>query len=319
MVDTNCALELRQGIFWVPTDLEELPAHKEWRELIYRNIIGLARNIMTAQGLRITVYGAENIPADGGAVLAMNHTGYYDFILGGVPAHLRGKRMVRFMAKKEIFVNPFITWLGKKMKHIPVDRPAGGASINVALESLAEGNLVGIFPEATISRSYEIKDMKSGAARIANKADVPLIPMVCWGSQRICPKGGKKDLGRSKTPIIMMVGEPIPTTGDADKDIDALYFAMKSMLEQVRDLYDERYGPFEDGLPWRPASMNGTAPTLEEAARIDAAVRAERAAKKAKEAEQQAAKAERKDEEKLAKRAQKQLKKLSKRARKEQK
>lgn len=145
MVDTNSALELRERIFWVPTDLEQLPAHKEWSQRLYANIITLARRIMQAQGLRITVLGAENIPADGGAVLAMNHTGYYDFILGGVPAYLRGKRMVRFMAKKEIFVNSFIAWLGKQMRHIPVDRSAGGASINVAVESLREGNLVAFF------------------------------------------------------------------------------------------------------------------------------------------------------------------------------
>ena len=319
MVNTNSALELREHIFWVPTDLERLPAHEEWGERLYSGIITLARTILRAQGIRVSVYGAENIPADGGAVLAMNHTGYYDFILGGVPAYLRGKRMVRFMAKKEIFVNSFIAWLGKQMRHIPVDRSAGGSSINVAVESLHEGNLVGIFPEATISRSYEIKDLKNGAARIANAADVQLIPVVCWGSQRIWPKGGKKDLGRSKIPIIMIVGEPIPTTGDAQKDIDALYFSLKSLLEQARELYDERFGPFEDGLAWRPASMNGTAPSLEEANRMDAAARAERAARKAKEAEQQAAKSELKEEQKLAKRAQKQLKKMSKWARKDQK
>lgn len=318
MVNSNTALELRERIFWVPVDLDRLPPHKEHKERLYAGIISLARNIMQAQGLRITVLGAENIPADGGAVLAMNHTSYYDFILGGVPAYLRGKRMVRFMAKKEIFGNSFIEWLGKKMKHIPVDRSAGGSSISVAVDSIKEGNLVGIFPEATISRSFEIKDMKNGAARIANAADAPLLPMVCWGSQRIYPKGGEKNLGRSKTPIIMMVGEAIPTTGDAEKDIDALYFAMKSMLEQARQLYDERYGPFEDGLAWRPASMNGAAPSLEEANRMDAADRAARAARKAKEAEQKATKDARKQEDKLAKRAQKQLKKMASRARKEQ-
>lgn len=319
MVNSHTALELRERIFWVPVDLERLPPHKERKERLYASVISLARTIMQAQGLRITVLGAENIPADGGAVLAMNHTSYYDFILGGVPAYLRGKRMVRFMAKKEIFANSFIGWLGKKMQHIPVDRSAGGSSISVAVESLKEGNLVGIFPEATISRSYEIKDMKSGAARIAHAAEAPLIPMVCWGSQRIYPKGGEKNLGRSKTPIIMLVGEPIPTTGDADKDIDALHFAMKSMMEQARQLYDERFGPFDNGLAWRPASMNGAAPSLEEANRMDAADRAARAARKAKEAEQKAAKNARREEDRLAKRAQKQLKKMASRARKEQK
>ena len=86
MVNSHTALELRERIFWVPVDLERLPPHKERKERLYASVISLARTIMQAQGLRITVLGAENIPADGGAVLAMNHTSYYDFILGGVPA-----------------------------------------------------------------------------------------------------------------------------------------------------------------------------------------------------------------------------------------
>src|SRR5699024_5203297 len=140
---------------------------------------------------------------------------------------------------------------------------------------------------------------------------------VCWGSQRIYPKGGEKNLGRSKTPIIMMVGEAIPTTGDADKDIDALYFAMKSMLEQARQLYDERYGPFEDGLAWRPASMNGAAPSMEEANGIDTADRAARAAGKAKESQQKAANDAREQEETQAKGAKKRFEKIPSKARKE--
>src|SRR5699024_2180005 len=230
MVNSNTALELRERIFWVHTDLERLPTHREWKERLYAGIISLARTIMQAQGLRITVLGAENIPADGGAVLAMNHTGYYDFILGGVPAYLRGKRMVRFMAKKEIFGNAFIAWLGKKMKHIPVDRSAGGSSINIAVEALHDGNLVGIFPEATISRSFEIKDMKNGEARIACDSDLPLIAMERWCSLRIIPKSRQKYLVCSKTTIIMVDGELIPTTRYSEKNIDAIYFSLKSMM-----------------------------------------------------------------------------------------
>src|SRR5690625_6674490 len=143
MVNSNTALELRERSFWVPVDLERLPPHKERKERLYASVISLARTIMQAQGLRITVLGAENIPADGGAVLAMNHTSYYDFILGGVPAYLRGKRMVRFMAKKEIFGNSFIEWLGITMKKINVDSTAGGSSISIAWDSSKEGMQVG--------------------------------------------------------------------------------------------------------------------------------------------------------------------------------
>src|SRR5699024_1501645 len=134
------------------------------------------------QGIRLTVFGAENIPVDGPALLAINHTGYYDFIFGGIPAHLRGRRLVRFMAKKEIFDTPVIGRLMRSMKHLQVNRAAGAASREEAVERLRQGQLVGIFPEATISRAFELKDFKNGAARIAAEADAPLIPVVIWGS-----------------------------------------------------------------------------------------------------------------------------------------
>ncbi|MCP6380115.1 1-acyl-sn-glycerol-3-phosphate acyltransferase, partial [Klebsiella pneumoniae] len=69
-------------------------------------------------------------------------------------------------------------WLLRKMKHVPVDRAKGGASIAPAVEMLQEGNLIGIFPEATISRSFELAEFKTGAARIAEQAGVPLVPCV---------------------------------------------------------------------------------------------------------------------------------------------
>src|SRR5699024_9402471 len=127
MVNSNTALELRERIFWVPTDLERLPTHREWKERLYAGIISLARTIMQAQGLRITGLGTENIRADGGAVLAMNHTGHDEFVLDGVHAYLLGKRKVRYIAMKKIFGITFIAWQGKKKTDIRVERSAGGS------------------------------------------------------------------------------------------------------------------------------------------------------------------------------------------------
>jgi 1-acyl-sn-glycerol-3-phosphate acyltransferase len=278
--------ERRAGVFYVPAGLPEVPDHPtEAKEPVYNGvIIRLLKGLLKAQGIRVTVFGAENIPTTGGALLAMNHTGYYDFIFGEVAAHLRGKRLVRFMAKKEIFDTPVAGPLMRAMKHVSVDRSSGAASREEAEEHLRDGQLVGIFPEATISRSFELKEFKNGAVRIAEDAGVPLIPMVTWGSQRIWTKDHPKRLGRTNTPVFIRVGEPVDTSGTPEEAIERLKEAMQELLDQVRDDYHRAYGPFPAGAYWLPAAAGGTAPTLVDAAEIDRQERAARAAKKEKKA-----------------------------------
>lgn len=267
-------------LFEVPSGHAPPPPHPvESKERFYQAVITGFKGIMRAQGLRFTVHGVENVPADGGAIFVINHTGFYDFIIAGIGPHLRGNRLVRFMAKKEVFDMKVVGTLMRGMKHVPVDRSAGAASIDEAVTWLNSGGLVGIFPESTISRSFELADFKTGAARIAHEADVPMIPTVIWGSQRLLTKGLKKNLGRSHTPIVLRYGEPVGTTGDPDADTRRVKAAMQELLERNREEYAQRFGPFEEGLDWMPASMGGSAPTLEEATAI---LQRERAAKKAK-------------------------------------
>ena len=82
-----------------------------------------------------------------------------------------------------------------------MDRASGAASYEAAVEQLKAGELVGVYPEATISRSFEIKEFKSGAARMAIEAGVPIIPHIVWGAQRIWTKDHPKKLFRPKVPI----------------------------------------------------------------------------------------------------------------------
>ena len=157
--------------FTVPRLYEGIAANRdEAVEKFYQGLVGFARRLMRAANIEVTVIGAENIPAESGALLAGNHTGYADFILMGTGPYLHGERLVRFMAKKSVFDVPVLGWLLKLMKHVPVDRAHGGASIAPAVQMLRGGNLVGIFPEATISRSFELANFKTGAARIAHQA-----------------------------------------------------------------------------------------------------------------------------------------------------
>lgn len=268
-------------LFEVPADFVEPAPHPvESKERFYQSIIGGFKRIMRAQGLRFYVHGAENIPERDGALFVINHTGYYDFIIAGIGAHLRGKRLVRFMAKKEVFDTKVVGSLMRGMKHVPVDRAAGAASIKEATKWLSSGGLVGIFPESTISRSFELAEFKTGAARIAHEAGVPMIPTVIWGSQRIWTKGMDKNLGRSNTPVMLSYGEPVITTGDPEEDTRRVKAAMQELLEFNREEYERRFGPFEPGLKWMPASLGGGAPTLEEATAIQKKEREAKLARK---------------------------------------
>ena len=229
------------------------------------------------QGLRFTITGMDNLPATGGAVVAINHTGYLDFTFAGLPFYrLRPRRLVRFMAKQEVFDHKITGPVMRSLRHIPVDRASGAASFDAAVRALRSGELVGVYPEATISRSFELKEFKSGAARMAIAADVPIIPHIVWGAQRIWTKDHPKKMWRPKVPISIAVGEPIQPTLPPTELTALLRSRMQHLLERVQ----EDYGPHPPGEFWVPHRLGGGAPTPARAAELETAELAERAAKR---------------------------------------
>ncbi len=250
-------------------------------ELMYPPVLAFARLGFRAFGFRFHVTGAEHVPTSGGAVMAINHIGYLDFTFAGLAAEPAG-RLVRFMAKKEVFDHKILGALMRGMKHIPVDRYGGGAeSYQAAIKALTAGEIVGVFPEATISTSYELKEFKTGAARLAMEAGVPLLPCVVWGSQRVMTKGRKRDLTRG-TPIRIVVGAPLQPDPAADPvGVTAeLKTRMSALLEQAQATYAGAPRSANDTW-WIPARLGGTAPTLEQAAIKSAEVQAARTARRA--------------------------------------
>lgn len=236
-------------------------------EPVYGTVIQLARLAWKVQGLKFTVSGVEHLPKTGGAVVAINHTSYFDFTFAGLPAYRQGLgRKVRFMAKEQIFDHKVGGPLMRSLRHISVDRENGAASFEEACRMLAAGELVGVYPEATISRSFEIKEFKSGAARMAIAAQVPIVPHIVWGAQRIWTKDHPKKLWRPKVPISVVVGEPIEPTLPADELTAVLHSRMQHLLERVQD----DYGPHPAGEFWVPKRLGGAAPSLAEASRLDA-------------------------------------------------
>ena len=226
-------------------------------DLVYPPVVVAIKLFWKYLGLRFDFQGVHHIPRDGGAILSINHVGYLDFALTGTAALPTG-RYVRFMAKKEVFDNKLAGPLMRGMHHICVDRNSGSASFVAALRALRAGEIVGIFPEGTISVSFEIKDLKSGAVRLAMAAGVPVIPTIVWGSQRIWTKKVKRNLRREKIPIIVEFGEPLYF--DKQSDVEAseslLRETMITMLHQVQQKYPDSH----QGQRWAPLRLGGSAP-----------------------------------------------------------
>src|SRR6478609_10395858 len=242
------------------------------RDLTYPPIIVTAKTGFRVLGQRFAMTGTEHVPRQGGVLLAYNHIGYVDFVYGGLAAH-PSKRLVRFMAKRELFDHNAVGPLMRSLHHIEVDRGAGEASFSTAVDFLKRGEAVGIFPEATISRALELKELKTGAVRIAAEAGVPLVPVVLWGTQRMMTKDHPKDFSRG-TAISIRVGEPLPVTGD---DPVAETASLRATLQDLLATSIATSPQPEPGAWWLPASYGGSAPTLDRAAELDAEERRRRA------------------------------------------
>ena len=226
-------------------------------DLVYPPVIVVIKSFWKYLGLQFDFQGQDKVPVKGGAILAINHTSYLDFALAGTAA-LPAKRYVRFMAKKEIFDNKFAGPLMRGMHHINVDRSNGSASFVAALRALKAGEIIAIFPEGTISTSFEIKGLKSGAVRLAIGAGVPVIPTIVWGGQRVYTKGVKPNLKRNRIPVSVLFGEPITYSRDTDVEIAEKHLREKmiQMLYEVQKNYPDSHV----GQRWAPVRLGGTAP-----------------------------------------------------------
>ena len=229
-------------------------------DLVYPPVIAFMKLAFRVLDLRIRVEGAEHIPTRGGAVLASNHMSNLDFIFCGYAAQ-PSRRLVRFMAKREIFAHPIGGPLMRGMHHISVDRSAGMASYKAALKALKEGEVVGVFPEGTRSASFTVRELKPGSVQMAAAAGVPLIPMALWGTQRLWAKGRKHALTQRHVPIAIRVGSPMHPGRDEDpKEVaQELRVRITTLLELAQAEYPDRPASPADAW-WLPAHLGGTAP-----------------------------------------------------------
>ncbi|MEZ5096134.1 MAG: lysophospholipid acyltransferase family protein [Nocardioides sp.] len=242
-------------------------------DLTYRAIVLAAKASFRLLGQRIEMTGTQQIPTAGAGLLAFNHVSYVDYLYGGLAAQ-PSRRLVRVMAKRELFDHRWVGPVMRSVGHLEVDRERGESSLRAAVAALRAGELVGIFPEATISRALVVKELKTGAVRIAARAGVPLIPVALWGTQRILTKDHPRDLTRGRL-ITVRVGEPLrPSGADPIAETAELRAALSALVAESVAAYPAAEQP--PGAWWLPAEYGGSAPTLLQATVLDERERAAR-------------------------------------------
>jgi 1-acyl-sn-glycerol-3-phosphate acyltransferase len=227
--------------------------------------------------VRRTVYGVEHIPDDGGAVIAMTHFGYLEFAIAAYTIWRHDRRRVRFLVTSGAFRNPIVGRLLLRLRQIPVDRAAGGGAFAAAEAALESGSLVGVFPEAGVDASFTVRTLKTGAVRLAVDASVPLVPVAIWGGQRLMTREHKVRFSeRFGIPVSVEFGPALSLDGERHEVTANLRTSLQTLLASLQASYPGS----GDGTWWQPHHLGGTAPTPAEAAELDAAVVARRAAKR---------------------------------------
>lgn len=163
--------------------------------------------------LRGRIYGAENVPLAGGLIVVSNHASDFD------PPIVSNcmRRPVAFMAKEELFKVPVLSQAIRLYGAYPVKRgSADRSAIRAALTQLENGWAVGVFLQGTRTFDARIPEPKLGAALIAAKAQVPLLPVSLWGTQAIFQKGSAFP---RPVPVTVRIGQPIPPPQSTDRQV----------------------------------------------------------------------------------------------------
>lgn len=214
---------------------------------------------------RIEVRGLEHVPRRGGAVLAFNHHSYVDFLMLAWPVVRQLRRPVRFLAKREIWSSRKVGWVVRWAGAVPVDRASATArasAYSAATASLRSGDLVAVAPEQTISPSFELLPFRTGAARMAQDAGVPIVPAIGWGSHRALTKGSRSRR-LTRLPVSVHFGPPLRV--DPDDDVVAVTQQLQRRMETLLDEVQRSYPHGTPaGAPWVPARLGGAAPPHDE-------------------------------------------------------
>lgn len=184
------------------------------------------------------VDGVEHIPESGPAIVGANHRSYFDTMAVAVAMARRG-RPVRFLGKKEVFDAPLVGPMAKAMGGIRVDRATGSDEpLVAAADAVRAGQMVALMPQGTIPRGPAFFDPvlkgRWGAARLAQMAEAPIVPVGLWGTEQVWPRSARlPDVTNITDPptVRVRVGPPIRVAGDdLDADTEAIMAAISDLL-----------------------------------------------------------------------------------------
>lgn len=148
---------------------------------MYKFAANLVKIFLKINGSKAKVYGKENLPKEGGYIIACTHNGYVDILNLGASIL---PNEIHFMAKKQLFDMKILGWLIPKLNAFPVDRENPGPSvIKIPRQLIKEGKIVGIFPSGT--RSSESAELKAGAITIAQLSKGQIVPAAYIGPKNI--------------------------------------------------------------------------------------------------------------------------------------
>ncbi|WP_413363954.1 lysophospholipid acyltransferase family protein [Lysinibacillus sp. 3P01SB] len=196
---------------------------------MYKLAANIVKMFLSINGSKAKVYGLENVPAEGGFVIACTHNGYVDILNLGVSIY---PREIHFMAKKQLFDMKGLGWLIPRLNAFPVDRDNPGPSvIKIPRQLIKEGKIVGIFPSGT--RSAESNDLKQGAVTIAQLSKAPIVPAAYVGPKDI---GGV--LKRQKGYLVY--GKPFTVEGGKEARDEASQILEQEFTRLLAELENKK-------------------------------------------------------------------------------
>lgn len=180
---------------------------------------------------RIRAEGVENIPKKAPAIIAANHLSFLDSFF--IPLVVR-RRKVTYLAKADYFTSWKTAWFFKNLGQISTERGGGRKSeqsLQIALEVLREGKLLGIYPEGTRSPDGHLYRGRTGVARLALTAGVPVIPCGLTGTDEVMPKNEKLPRMWGRPQVRLRFGKPLDFSRYEGKERDR--FVLRSVTDEI--------------------------------------------------------------------------------------
>jgi 1-acyl-sn-glycerol-3-phosphate acyltransferase len=188
---------------------------------------------------RVRVTGIHHVPLRGPAILAFNHISVLDGPCIAVETAWRRRRATRFLVAAEIFRMPVAGWFLRRYRQIPIHRGRRDAgALDEAVATISRGAVAGIAPEGVVSPvPGALQRVRSGIARIALRAEAPVIPVGIWGTHMRWPRGRRRWGPPMRPHLGIVFGDPIEPNGDVSRqsDVDVFLETVRERLERQVD------------------------------------------------------------------------------------